>query len=164
MNNFKNSTFFSFLYFSDKDVFDREIHLLLCFRLATLENLATKILAIERADEMQQTLITCLNKMADIRAGLSSSLAVGRDVRRMLREAMRQVLREAPDSDLVRAVRDDREAPPDREVGEVEEVREGAAEGGSVPADPADPVDPVVPKVMDPAAELDTWTKLSEVD
>ena len=148
---------------------DREIHLLLCFRLATLENLATKIVAIERADQMQQTLITCLNKMADIRAELSSSMNVGRDVRRMLREAMRQVLREAPDSDLVRAARDDREAPPDREVGEVEEVREGAAEGGSVPAlspvPPADHADPVVPKVTeDPAAELGTWAKLSEVD
>ena len=149
---------------------DREIHLLLCFRLATLENLATKIVAIERADQMQQTLITCLNKMADIRAQLSSSMDVGRDVRRMLREAMRQVLREAPDSDLVRAARDNREAPPDREVGEVEEVREGAAEGGSVPAlspvPPADPADPVVPKVKaeDPAAELGTWAKLSEVD
>ena len=150
---------------------DREIHLLLCFRLATLENLATKIVAIERADQMQQTLITCLNKMADIRAQLSSSMDVGRDVRRMLRETMRQVLREAPDSDLVRAARDDREAPPDREVGEVEEDREGAAaEGGSVPAlspvPPADPADPVVPKVKaeDPAAELGTWAKLSEVD
>ena len=158
MNNFKN---FLFFIFSDKDVLDREIHLLLCFRLVTLENLATKILAIEHADEMQQTLITCLNKMGDIRAALFSSLDVSREVRRMLRDTMRQVLREAPDSDLVRVARDDREAPPDREVGEVEEVREGGAEGGSVPADPADPV---VPGVMDPAAELGTWVKLSEVD